>query len=363
MSHTPSKIAVLGLSTAAPQFDLDMDGTLRLLRKMFDLPNRLLSMIERQGVQHRAVVREPDWYLAGHSYHERNAVALEVATQLTHDAAKSALARAGVDPSQIGAVVIATSTVVAMPGPDGSLIEALGLSPSVLRVPIWGRGCAGGVGGLTVATKLSEAMDGRPVLFVAVECCTANVQASDRSLANVLVSAMYADGAAAVVVGAPSDRRQPGVEGGQSMTFPATADLSGWDMTESGLCYRYDAVATRLIAARIGTAVDQAHTSCGRNRSAADIVLLQPVSADAINEQSAILALDDSVRSINLHNLSSRGNLSGPAVLFALRDVLDDLPMWQRPEGRTVVLFGTGPGYSLEQMVLRLSPTNAGLAQ
>jgi alkylresorcinol/alkylpyrone synthase len=360
MSKARTEVAVLGLGTAAPQFDLDMAGTLRLLSNMFGLPNRVLAMIERQGVQHRTIMREPEWYLSGHSYHKRNGAALEVANQLTHDATKAALSCAGVEPSEIAAVVLATSTVVAMPGPDGALIEALGLSPSVLRVPIWGRGCAGGVGGLNVATKLSEAMEGRPVLFVAVECCTANVQAGDRSLANVLISAMYADGAAAVVVGAPSDSRQPRIEGGQSMTLPATADLSGWNVAESGLCYRFDSAATTLLATRIAAAVEQAQASCGLQRSASDIVLLQPVSADAINAQSDILALDDSVRSINLNNLASRGNLSGPAVLFALNDVLESRTTWEGTEKKPVVLFGTGPGYSVEQVVLLLSPTNHG---
>lgn len=361
MSFTRPKVAVLGLGTAAPQFALDMAGTLRLLSKMFGLPNRVLAMIERQGVEHRAIMREPEWYLAGHSYRERNGVALGVANQLIHDASKAALTLAQVDPGEICAVVLATSTVVAMPGPDGALIEALGLSPSVLRVPIWGRGCAGGVGGLNVASKLSEAMDGRPVLFVAAECCTANVQAGDRSLTNVLISAMYADGAAALVVGASSDCRQPSVEGGLSLTLPATADLSGWEVAEAGLCYRYESSATTLIAARIAAAVEQARSSCGLEAGATDIVLLQPVSADAINVQSDILALPDSVRSINLNNLATRGNLSGPAVLFALRDVLDNPTTCAGAEGTTVVLFGTGPGYSLEQVVLRLNTTNPGL--
>ena len=360
MSHPHPNIAVLGLGTAVPPVDLDMAGTLRLLSNMFGLPNRVLAMIERQGVEHRAIMREPEWYVAGHSYHERNGTALEVANQLTHDAAKAALSLARVEPSEIAAVVLATSTVVAMPGPDAAIIEALGLSPFVLRVPIWGRGCAGGVGGLNVASKLSAAMDGRPVLFVAVECCTANVQAGDRSLTNVLISAMYADGAVAVVVGAPSDSRQLRIEGGQSMTLPATADLSGWDVAENGLCYRFDSVATTLLATRIAAAVAHAQASCGLQRSASDIVLLQPVSADAVKAQSDILKLQDSVRSINLNNLSSRGNLSGPAVLFALQDVLESPTTWESTEATTVVLFGTGPGYSLEQVVLRLSPSTRG---
>lgn len=347
-------IRILGLGTAMPDNILDASESKALLELMFKPPKRVLEVIERQQVQQRRVIREASWYLSGASFAERNAVAVSTATAMTETASKSALVEARVAPSDVAAIVFVTSTIVSMPGIENTLIDALDLPSSVLRVPIWGRGCTGGALGVNVAKRLSESFAGQPVLAVVVDCCTANVQACDRSLTNILISALYADGAAAVVVGGGD--RGPEVLGSRSTVVPGTAELGGWDLVSTGLKHRHHSSITSIATQIIPEEVRAVRQSHGFRSDAFGTVILQPANADALAGQSEAMSLRSEVNLLNLDNLRERGNLSGPAVLFALNDLLCDAYHAARPSGGDAfTLVGTGPGYSIEQVLLRFT--------
>jgi alkylresorcinol/alkylpyrone synthase len=354
MSTQPAKqlLRVLGIGTASPDHELDAESSKQLLHDMFNPPERVMSVIEQQQVQMRRILREPSWYTSGATYPERNAVAVTAAQEMTENASKAAFAQSLVKPADIAAIVMVTSTVVSMPGLENHLIMALGLRPSVLRVPVWGRGCTGGVVGTNLGARLSASFEGQPVLVVVVDCCTANVQAGDRSLTNILISALYADGAAAVLVGNGS--AGPEILGSRSAVVPGTAELGGWDVLPTGLRYRHHAsitaIATEWIPGEV-LALREAHGYLGANPGT---VILQPVNRDALLGQSDAMNLSEEVRELNGNNLSTRGNLSGPAVLFALHDLLTLPGHPATPTaGEPFTLVGTGPGYSIEQILLR----------
>jgi alkylresorcinol/alkylpyrone synthase len=347
-----ANLRVLGIGIATPDHQLDATASKSLLREMFNPPDRVMSVIEHQQVQMRRVIREASWYTSGASYSERNAVAVSAAEAMTEKASKEAFDNSRVNPNDIAAIVMVTSTVVSMPGLENRLIGALGLRPSVLRVPVWGRGCTGGVVGVNLGARLSESFAGQPVLVVVVDCCTANVQTGDRSLTNILISALYADGAAAILVG--SGTEGPEILGSRSTVVPGTAELGGWDVVPNGLRYRHHtsitAIATEWIPSEV-LALREAHGFMSGNPGT---VILQPANADALQNQSDAMNLSENARELNFNNLRTRGNLSAPAVLFALHDLISEPNHAARPTvSGPFTLVGTGPGYSIEQLLLR----------
>lgn len=353
MSSSPTRI--LGLATAMPDHELDAAASKALLAALFHPPSRIEGIIEQQGIQKRRVIREASWYLSGASFAERNAVAVNAARHMTEQASKAALIQARLDPSDVAAIVMITSTILAMPGLETWLIHALDLQPSVLRIPVWGRGCAGGAAGVNIGARLSESFSGRPVLVVVVDCCTANVQAGDRSLTNILISGLYADGAAAMVIGAGTNG--PETLGSRSTVVPGTSELGGWDLVASGLRYRHHTSITAIANEWIPGEVRALLMEHGIGDGRPPTVILQPANAEALRAQSESMALAPAVCELNNNNLRTRGNLSGPAVLFALDDLLRCGDHAARPEqGGALTLVGTGPGYSIEQVLLRMDP-------
>ena len=102
--------------------------------------------------------------------------------------------------ADIGAIVINTITGLAIPSLEARLVNRLPFSRQVERLPIFGLGCGGGVGGLARATRMAETMPGGHVLFLTVDLCSLCARGNDMSVANFVSIALFGDGAAAVVL-------------------------------------------------------------------------------------------------------------------------------------------------------------------
>jgi alkylresorcinol/alkylpyrone synthase len=342
-------IGVQSVAMAYPDHHLSLEANQALIREMFDPPERVARLIAEQGVEERRVIQPYAWYTTSHSFAERNALAVNAVTDLSVTAAKDAMHEAGVAPHDVAAIVFVTSTVLSMPGIEAALVPMVGLSPTVLRVPVWGRGCAGGVAGLVTAVRLSEGFGGAPVLVVSAECCTANVQRDDRTAVSMLISAMYADSAAAAIVSAPMGRGMgANVLGTRSTLVESTTEICGWNVVETGLSYRHLPVITRVCDTAIPVAVASLLDELGIAKTSVTRAALYPRSAEAIRKQCLALGINDVSRNLNLESLRMRGNLSAPSVLAALADHLQ-----LQPTGDPLLVLATGPGYCVEQILLQ----------
>lgn len=116
------------------------------------------------------------------------------------EAARATVARSGLRADQIDAVVLVSSTGVATPTLEARAAAALGLRADVMRVPVFGFGCAGGVSGMAIARDLAAARPGRRVLLVVVETCTLLFRMDRMDKADIIATALFGDGAAALVL-------------------------------------------------------------------------------------------------------------------------------------------------------------------
>src|SRR5581483_7767500 len=111
----------------------------------------------------------------------------------------------------------------------------LGFRPDVVRVPVLGLGCAGGVSGPAIGSRLARANPGDVALVVVVELGTLAFRQDRSSKANVIASALFGDGAAAVVLRA-GDKSKRGVRIGATHEhmWPGTLDVMGWSVDPIG---------------------------------------------------------------------------------------------------------------------------------
>ena len=104
---------------------------------------RLLPVYANAEIDTRCSCVPLDWYLQPHSFSERNDLYLKHALDLIEDAARVCLEQAGMDPSEIGGLVVVSSTGVATPSLDALLMERMQLRRDIRRLPVFGLGCVG----------------------------------------------------------------------------------------------------------------------------------------------------------------------------------------------------------------------------
>src|SRR4030095_6383038 len=133
---------------------------------------------------------------------------------------------------------IISTTGIAVPALDARLMNRIPFSRSMKRLPLFGLGCVGGAAGIA---RTADYLKGHPqeaVILFAVELCSLTIQRDDLSLANLVASGLFGDGAAAVLmVGDDHPLAAPGLPpalDSLSQFFPQTEHIMGWDVTNSG---------------------------------------------------------------------------------------------------------------------------------
>jgi alkylresorcinol/alkylpyrone synthase len=126
---------------------------------------------------------------------------------LAAQAAQRALEQAGMDATQIDAVVVSTCTGYLCPGLSGHVVERVGLRPDVLAFDLVGQGCAAALPNLQAARALLLSDSCGHVLSICVEVSSAAMYLDNDP--GVLISAcLFGDGAGAAVLS-----RQAGATG------------------------------------------------------------------------------------------------------------------------------------------------------
>jgi alkylresorcinol/alkylpyrone synthase len=111
----------------------------------------------------------------------------------------------------------------------------MGLSVNIKRLPIFGLGCVAGAAGIARATDYVRAYPKQVAAVLAVELCSLTLQQEDLSVANLISSGLFGDGAGAVLV-AGSERESSGPEilATRSVFYPNSEHVMGWDISEKG---------------------------------------------------------------------------------------------------------------------------------
>lgn len=307
---------------------------------------RLVKVFESSGILERYLVRPLEWYLKPLGWAERNAAFLEGACALFVDAATKALTAAGKTAADIDMVVTVSSTGLATPGIDARVADEMGFRDDILRVPVFGLGCAGGVTGLGLGARLAQSSPGSCVLVVAVELCSVAFRMDKVTKENIVATALFADGAAACVL-------QSGAAGLASVemsgqhTWPGTLDIMGWSVDDTGLGVIFDRAIPPFAEANIAAAVGGILAREGLVVGDIDRFTCHPGGAKVITALERALSLDQGTLDIERDVLTNYGNMSAPTALFVLKRAVEaGLP------DRTL-LTALGPGFTASCVSLR----------
>jgi alkylresorcinol/alkylpyrone synthase len=278
----------------------------------------------------------------------------ENAIALGRQVAAEALARAAVEASQVDLLVTVSCTGIMIPSLDAYLCNDLGFRADVRRLPITALGCSGGAAALARAHDFLIGFPEARVLVVAVELPSLSLQRADLSLANLVSTALFGDGAAAVLLDGGGGAAPGGVRILETLShlFPASTHALGFDLKDDGFHSVLSKDVPALIKAEIGRLVRTLAERRGLTRQQLTGFVLHPGGRKilAFAEEELGLTRDDTQPSWDV--LRDYGNQSSASILFVLHEWLTRRHLPPEAYG---ILAAFGPGLSTEMLLLQWS--------
>jgi alkylresorcinol/alkylpyrone synthase len=304
----------------------------------------------RTGVAGRYFSRPLQDYPALDTWGKTNDVWIETAERLGEQAIDCVLNKAGVDRQQIGALFFVSVTGVSSPSVDARLVDRMQLSLQIKRNPIFGLGCVAGAAGLIRAADYVRAYPDQIAVLLSVELCSLTWQRDDFSVANLIATGLFGDGAAAVLVaGEQVKLKGPKVLGSACSFYPNTQDTMGWKISEKGFQVLLSPNVPAVVKANLGRDVDTFLAQHKMTRDQVDSWIMHPGGPKVLEAVADALGLHNGELQLSWDALQRVGNLSSASVLV----VLDEVMTHRRPApGSRSILAAMGPGFCSEMLLL-----------
>jgi len=346
---------LIGVGTAVPDLDWPQDKIADTLAATWNLRGEAIDRWRRinaaSGIEHRHAVMPID-EVVDLTTQQRMEAFERFAPELAMNAARAALIKSEVLPEEVTDLIVVSCTGFSAPGVDVELVRGLGLSRRVRRTMIGFMGCFGAINGLRAAVGACAASPDAVALVVCVELCSLHVRRDDDAQ-NMVASALFADGAAAVVL-----RSEPKTTGrhsvselmspaigritvGHGLLLDRGRDWMTWRITDAGFAMTLAREVPVALRQELRQFVDESYLAPPRT------FVIHPGGPGILDAADAALTLQES-RGLECSReiLRRFGNMSSCTVLFVLEESLRrNLPL-------PAMLLAFGPGLTIESLTL-----------
>lgn len=236
-------------------------------------------------------------------------------------------------------LVVVSCTGFFAPGLDFVMARDLGLSPSVQRTLIGFMGCSAAFNALRSAYQIVRSQPEARVLVVSVELCSLHTQPNP-GREQLAAYALFADGAAACLVGQPIPDAVDlfYLESFQTTTKPDTQFEMAWEIGDYGFTLQLSPKVPHHLAA---IAPDVVQTLFPQRRP--DFWAIHPGGRAIVDRLAQIFDLCPEQVAASREVLRRYGNLSSATILFVLDELRRHLG-----QSRAQVLSVSGKGTNLK---------------
>jgi alkylresorcinol/alkylpyrone synthase len=318
------------------------------------------------------------------TFEERNNAYIETALELGERTICALLDQVQMSPQEIDQLTTISTTGIAVPALDARLMNRIPFSRGMKRLPLFGLGCVGGASGIARTADYLQGHPDEAVILFAVELCSLTIQRDDLSMANLVASGLFGDGAAAVLMvgddhpraqqatlapalsargtpvprargGSADERVQrakplPRVIDSQSHFFPETEHIMGWDVTNSGFKVLLSADIAQLAQSEVRPLMEAFLGKHDLTITDIDHWLVHPGGPKVIQALEDGLGLPDEALMLSWESLAEAGNISSASVLLILDMTMKRL---QPKPGERGVLMAMGPAFCAELVLLQ----------
>jgi alkylresorcinol/alkylpyrone synthase len=313
---------------------------------------RLLDRLyASMGVEGRHLALPLASYLDLDTWGKANDAWIEAAMETGQKAICRALTQAGLAPQDPGALFFISITGIASPSIDARLIDRMGLTRNLRRTPIFGLGCVGGAAGIARAADYVRAYPDQTAIILAAEFCSLTLQRNDLSVANLISSGLFGDGAAAVIVsGDHVAALGPEILATRASFYPNTEHVMGWDISEEGFRVVLSREVPDMVHKHLAPDVDAFLNDNGLDRGDIGSWIMHTGGPAVLEAAEQAFDLRNRELGASWDCLRKTGNLSSASVLAVLEEVMSR----RKPApGTFSVLAAMGPGFCSELILLR----------
>lgn len=284
---------------------------------------------------------------------------IETALDLGTRSLDAALLQAGLDGQRIGALIFVSVTGISSPSIDAMLVNRMHLSPRIKRTPIFGLGCVAGAAGLSRAADYVRAYPDQIAALLSVELCSLTWQRNDLSVANLISTGLFGDGAAVALVAGDkalvqtrtaNEQAGPEILDSACSFYSDTEKVMGWKISEKGFEILLSPDVPKVVREHLGSDVDGFLASRGMSRGDIGSWIMHTGGPKVLEAAAEALGLHDGELSRSWDALEKMGNLSSASVLIVLDDVIRN---YRPATGTYSVLAAMGPGFCSELLLLR----------
>lgn len=350
---------IFAVGTAVPPYPIKQEEAKLFARQLFadsfNQIDRYLPIFENTAIRCRYLSKPQSWYERKQSFVEKNNAYFEAAISLGEQAIWQCLDKSGLAAQEIDHFVFVSTTGFSTPSIDTYLINRLSMKRDVKRTPVWGLGCAGGVAGLARACEYAKVNPTSKVLLLAVECCSLTFCSSDHSKSNLVATSLFADGAAAVLIGGENvtlpdqNKLFPEIVHTQSYLWPHSEDVMGWKFTDEGMKVIFSRSIPDLVHTEMMPAVQYFLEKTGLDLTQIRHFIMHPGGKKVLDAYHQALQIPAARLDLSYQVLQDYGNMSSATILFVLERELER----NHAAGSYGLMAALGPGFSLELSLLR----------
>lgn len=341
---------ILGLGLSVPGIAYSQSEIYeRFLQPHLGANRRARAIFGRTGIKRRYTAVEGDYHRTFRGTEERNITYMEKAAPLGEEAAREALKDAELTTEDIDQFTVVSCTGYDLPFLDLQIAGRMNMRRDLRRTCILGMGCYAAFPGFQRARDVVMANPEQHALMLAVELCSLHFQPTDDT-ENVIVSALFGDGAGAVVVGFDESGKGPQLVDALTRCDYDTLDHMAFHLTDHGFKMELSAYVPEVLGSNVEEFADEL---LGRNQLRRQDVRfwgIHPGGLKIIEHIERRLELEREDLKYSRAVLRNYGNMSSPTVLF----VLDEIIRSGNPQsGDNALLMAFGPGLTMEACLLR----------
>lgn len=309
---------------------------------------KVVKLFEGAQVDERYSIMAPEEVFTATSFEEKNKLYERAAKELGERVLLKSLHSANWEPESVDFIITVSCTGIMIPSLDAYLINQVGLSPSVVRLPVTEMGCAAGISGIIYAYHFLASNPGKRAAVVSFEAPTATLQLDDFSMANMVSAAIFGDGAACVLLSSNQEDKGPKILGEGMYHFFDKTHMMGFDLTNKGLKMVLDIEVPSTIAEHFPAIIHPFLASYGTSVEEVTHFIFHPGGKKIIQTVEELFGSMGKEINDTKEVLRMYGNMSSATVLYVLEKKLAQ----PQAKGTKGLMLSFGPGFSAQRVLI-----------
>ena len=310
---------------------------------------KVKKIFEGAAVDKRYSIMDPIEVFTNTSFQERNDIYVREVIDLGEKVLVKALEKANWNPEELDFIITVSCTGIMIPSLDAYLINKLKLRQDIVRLPVTEMGCAAGISGIIYAKNFLKSNPGKRAAVIAVESPTATFQLDDFSMANIVSSAIFGDGAACVLISSDDADEGPEIIAEEMYHFYDSIDMMGFKLTNSGLQMVLDIEVPETISAHFPDIINPFLSKNNLDIQSIDHLIFHPGGKKIVQTVENLFSEMGKNIDITKEVLRLYGNMSSATVLYVLEQIMDSNPK----KGTNGLMLSFGPGFSAQRVLLQ----------